>query len=131
MRASATASVTAALSLAGQYCSVIDCQTTVSTSSAGGSASWAASQEAANEDDKELIIRVSRAAKEVTAGYEVDELQAAIAIKAPPAYPLEGVSVEGVNRVAVNEKKWQSWIMATQGVITFSVRFMRRASWAV
>lgn len=94
-------------------------------------AGWAASQEAANEDDKELIVRVSRAAKEVTAGYEVDELQAAIAIKVPPAYPLEGVSVEGVNRVAVNEKKWQSWIMATQGVITFSVRFMRRASWAV
>ncbi|RYP06375.1 hypothetical protein DL765_009522 [Monosporascus sp. GIB2] len=84
-------------------------------------ADWAASQEApADDDEKELIVKVSRAAREVTAGYEVDELQAAISIRVPPEYPLEGVSVTGVNRVAVNEKKWQSWIMTTQGVITFS-----------
>ncbi|RYP01600.1 hypothetical protein DL764_006166 [Monosporascus ibericus] len=85
-------------------------------------ADWAANQEApADDDEKELIVKVSRSAREVTAGYEVDELQAAISIRIPPEYPLEGVSVAGVNRVAVNEKKWQSWIMTTQGVITFSV----------
>ncbi|KAH8681038.1 hypothetical protein BX600DRAFT_504780 [Xylariales sp. PMI_506] len=81
---------------------------------------WEATQEPPADDEKELIVKVSRVAKEVTAGYEVDELQAAIAIRIPPAYPLEGVSVVGLNRVAVNEKKWQSWILTTQGVITFS-----------
>ncbi|ORY64868.1 uncharacterized protein BCR38DRAFT_431192 [Pseudomassariella vexata] len=83
-------------------------------------AKWAATQETPAEDERELLVKVSRPAKEVTAGYEVDELHAAIAIKIPPAYPLEGVSVVGINRVAVNEKKWQSWILTTQGVITFS-----------
>ncbi|KAL7627782.1 hypothetical protein AAE478_001977 [Parahypoxylon ruwenzoriense] len=81
---------------------------------------WNATQEAPSADEKELVVKVSRAAREVTAGYEVDELEASIAIRIPPEYPLEGVSVSGVNRVAVNEKKWQSWIMTTQGVITFS-----------
>lgn len=85
--------------------------------------SWAATQEAPADDENELIVKVSRAAKEITAGYEVDELQAAISIRIPPEYPLEGVAVNGINRVAVNEKKWQSWIMTTQGVITFSVSF--------
>ncbi|KAK9769418.1 hypothetical protein SCAR479_13900 [Seiridium cardinale] len=83
-------------------------------------AKWAQSQEAPTEDDKELIVKISRAAKEVTAGYEVDESQATVAIKIPHAYPLESVAVVGVNRVAVSEKKWQSWILTTKGVITFS-----------
>ncbi|CAJ2514030.1 Uu.00g021490.m01.CDS01 [Anthostomella pinea] len=81
---------------------------------------WTDNQEAPADDEKELIVKVSRAAREVTAGYEVDELHASIAIRIPQEYPLQGVTVVGVNRVAVNEKKWQSWIMSTQGVITFS-----------
>lgn len=85
---------------------------------------WSTTQEAPGEDEKELVVRVSHAAKEVTAGYEVDEQEALIAIRVPPNYPLEGVSVTSVNRVVVNEKKWQSWIMTTQGVITFSVCFI-------
>jgi hypothetical protein len=44
-----------------------------------------------------------------------------IAIRLPANYPLEGVKVDGVNRVAVSEKKWTSWLMITRGVITFSV----------
>ncbi|KAI0021290.1 hypothetical protein F4780DRAFT_738909 [Xylariomycetidae sp. FL0641] len=81
---------------------------------------WNETQETSVGDDQELIVTVSRAAKEVTAGYEVDDLRASIAIRIPQEFPLEGVSVVGINRVAVNEKKWQSWIMTTQGVITFS-----------
>ncbi|KAF3007355.1 hypothetical protein E8E14_008804 [Neopestalotiopsis sp. 37M] len=83
-------------------------------------AKWAETQEASAEDEKELVVKISRAAKEVTAGYEVDESHATIAIKIPHAYPLEPVLVVGVNRVAVSEKKWQGWILATKGVITFS-----------
>jgi len=43
-----------------------------------------------------------------------------IVIRLPAVYPLEGVKVEGINRVAVDEKKWTSWMMITQAVITFS-----------
>lgn len=81
---------------------------------------WADSQEPPATDEEELAVRISRTSREVTAGYEVDEEQAAIVIRIPPSYPLEGVTVAGLHRVAVNEKKWQSWIMTTQGVITFS-----------
>ncbi|KAK7981568.1 hypothetical protein PG988_003806 [Apiospora saccharicola] len=81
---------------------------------------WAETQEVPADDEKELIVRVSRAAKEISVGYEVDEHEASIAIRVPPAFPLDGVAVIGVNRLAVSEKKWQAWILATQGVITFS-----------
>ncbi|RDA96293.1 hypothetical protein CP533_1626 [Ophiocordyceps camponoti-saundersi (nom. inval.)] len=84
---------------------------------------WADSQEASSSggsNDKELVVKVSKAVREVTAGYEVDESQAAIVIKVPPDYPIRGVTVSGLRRVAVSERKWQSWIMTTQGIITFS-----------
>ncbi|KAI5921448.1 hypothetical protein F4810DRAFT_678132 [Camillea tinctor] len=81
---------------------------------------WSLEQEPPADDEKELIVKVSKAVREVTVGYEVDELQASIAIRIPEEFPLEGVTVVGLNRVAVNERKWQSWIMITQGVITFS-----------
>ncbi|KAI0152585.1 hypothetical protein F4776DRAFT_602439 [Hypoxylon sp. NC0597] len=84
---------------------------------------WNENQEPPAEGEKELNVKVSRAAREITAGYEVDELQASISIRIPQDYPLEGVTVSGLNRVAVNERKWQSWILTTQGVITFSVSF--------
>ncbi|TWU77234.1 hypothetical protein ED733_001585 [Metarhizium rileyi] len=81
---------------------------------------WVDQQEPPATDEQELQVKVSRTAKEVTAGYEVDESQAAIVIKIPPSYPIENVTVSSLTRVAVNERKWQSWIMTTQGVITFS-----------
>ncbi|PFH59912.1 hypothetical protein XA68_11711 [Ophiocordyceps unilateralis] len=82
---------------------------------------WADAQEpSTSSDNKELVVKVSKAAREVTAGYEVDESQAAIVIKVPADYPIGGVTVSGLRRVAVSERKWQSWIMTTQGVITFS-----------
>ncbi|KAM0346667.1 hypothetical protein ACHAPU_005379 [Fusarium lateritium] len=81
---------------------------------------WAGSQEPPAADEQELSVRVARAAREITAGYEVDEDQAAITIRIPQNYPIENAVVQSLNRVAVNEKKWQSWIMTTQGVITFS-----------
>jgi hypothetical protein len=83
---------------------------------------WNDGQEAPADDEKELVVKVGRAAREVIAGYEVDELNASISIRIPAEFPLEAVTVIGMNRVAVNERKWQSWIMTTQGVITFSVR---------
>ncbi|KFY29928.1 hypothetical protein V494_08368, partial [Pseudogymnoascus sp. VKM F-4513 (FW-928)] len=81
---------------------------------------WAVGLEEPPEDEKELIVKVSKKSREVYAGYEVDEMTMQIAIRFPPIYPLESIKVDGVNRVAVSEKKWQSWLMIIQGVITFS-----------
>jgi hypothetical protein len=85
-------------------------------------AAWEEQQEVASEDERELLIKVSKKSREVYAGCEVDDMQMQIVIRLPGMYPLEGVKVDGINRVAVSEKKWQSWLMITQGVITFSVR---------
>lgn len=82
---------------------------------------WAENQEVNElENEKELIVKVSRKAREVYAGYEVDDMLMQIVIKLPPAYPLDGVKVEGVTRVAVSQQKWTGWLMNTQGAITFS-----------
>jgi len=81
---------------------------------------WAGEQEP-TEDEKELQIKVSKRSREVFASYEVDDTNMQIVIRLPAVYPLEGVKVDGVNRVAVDEKKWTSWLMITQAVITFSV----------
>ncbi|KAH6685780.1 hypothetical protein F5X68DRAFT_16953 [Plectosphaerella plurivora] len=83
-------------------------------------AQWAKDQDEPADDEKELVVKVSQAGKEVTAGYEVDESLASISIRVPPGYPIDNVTVAGLNRVAVNERKWNSWLMTTQGVITFS-----------
>ena len=87
-------------------------------------AKWSKEQQGAGDGEEgegELMVKVSRAAREVVAGYEVDEQVAAITIKVPTGYPLEGITVTGTSRVVVNERKWQSWVRTTQGVITFSV----------
>lgn len=84
-------------------------------------AKWAGAQ---GDEEGELMIKVSRAAREVVAGYEVDESVAAITIKVPSSYPIEGIGVTGTSRVVVSERKWQSWVRTTQGVITFSVSLL-------
>ncbi|EOD44469.1 putative ring zinc finger protein [Neofusicoccum parvum UCRNP2] len=80
---------------------------------------WANSQDNAAADEA-LTIKVNQRGKEITAGYEVDEQFMTIVIRLPPTYPLAPVIVEGVNRVAVSEQKWQSWLRNCQGVVTFS-----------
>jgi hypothetical protein len=88
-------------------------------------ATWSEDQDVSSEDEKELIIKTSQRSREVFAGYEIDDLTLQIVIRLPPVYPLEGVKVDGITRVAVSEKKWASWLMITQGVITFSVSFLQ------
>lgn len=71
-------------------------------------------------DDQPLTIKVFPKAREITAGFDVDEQTMSIVIRLPPTYPLHQVTVEGTNRVGVDEKKWRSWLITTQGVINFS-----------
>lgn len=80
---------------------------------------WASTQDTSS--DEALTVKVNQRTREITASYEVDEQTMVIAIRLPGTYPLGPAVVEGVNRVAVDDKRWQSWLMHTQGVITFSV----------
>lgn len=82
---------------------------------------WADNQEPGTDKEKQLDVRVLRKAREIRAGYEVDETEAEIVIKFGATYPLEGIKVEGIRRVAASEKKWNSWMMIIQGAITFAV----------
>lgn len=81
---------------------------------------WANSKDFEAPGEAEITVKVSKSGREVSAWYEIDEAQGGIAINLPTNFPIERVSVRGIRRVAVDERKWQSWIMATQGVITFS-----------
>ncbi|RDL33780.1 RING protein [Venustampulla echinocandica] len=81
---------------------------------------WADEQDTASEDEKDLIIKVSKNTPTIQAGYEVDEMMMQIIISLPDNYPLQGVEVRGENRVAVKEKMWNSWLRTTQGVMTFN-----------
>lgn len=79
---------------------------------------WAASQDSSADDD--LVIKVNHRTKEIMVSKEIDDQQLSMVIRLPANFPLGQAVVEGVNRVAVDEKKWRSWLLNAQGVITFS-----------
>ena len=79
---------------------------------------WAASQ--STPTDQPMTVKVSPAAREITASIPIDEQAMTIAVRLPPAYPLARPEVESVHRVGVAEKKWRFWIINAQGVISFS-----------
>ncbi|KAI4847398.1 hypothetical protein E4T45_06803 [Aureobasidium sp. EXF-8846] len=64
--------------------------------------------------------KVSPRSREVQFSYLVDEQTMSIVIRLPETYPLASARVEGLNRVAADERKWQSWLRNCQGVIQFS-----------
>ncbi|KAF2835732.1 hypothetical protein M501DRAFT_941447 [Patellaria atrata CBS 101060] len=80
---------------------------------------WATHQDT-TVDDGTLNVRISYRAREITASYEVDEQNMQILIALPSTYPLHTAAVRGINRVAVDERKWQAWLNNVAGVIAFS-----------
>lgn len=78
-------------------------------------------EEAADADQQEVIVKVSKTMKEVSAGYPVDDDAATISLRVPTSYPLDPVDVVSVKRVAVKEDKWQSWLKGTKAVMMFGV----------
>ncbi|KAH7371542.1 RING zinc finger protein-like protein [Pyrenochaeta sp. MPI-SDFR-AT-0127] len=75
-------------------------------------------QQAAAEADSPFSVKVAPRAREITASYMVDEQTMSMRISLPPAFPLANAHIEGLNRVAVNEQKWQSWLRTSLGAIT-------------
>ncbi|KAK4099278.1 hypothetical protein N658DRAFT_498647 [Parathielavia hyrcaniae] len=80
---------------------------------------WSSKQEQGDADTQEIVVKVSKNSREITAGYPVDDDAATISLHVPKSYPLEPVDVVSVKRVAVKEDKWQSWLKATKAVIMF------------
>ncbi|KAF2152461.1 RING zinc finger protein-like protein [Myriangium duriaei CBS 260.36] len=80
---------------------------------------WAASF-ASDPEYENFSIKLRPRAGEITAAYEVDEQSFAIMVRLPDAYPLDGARVEGLSRVSLDARKWQSWLRNCQGVIHFS-----------
>ncbi|KAB8345877.1 hypothetical protein FH972_022932 [Carpinus fangiana] len=81
-------------------------------------AQWAAKEDATS--DEAFIIKVNQRAREVRASKEIDDQLLTISINLPPTFPLGQAVVESVSRVAVDEKKWNSWLLNCTGVIAFS-----------
>lgn len=84
-------------------------------------AKWAEEQDTSDDEKKPLIIKASRLLPEINAGYEIDDMMMQIVVSLPVDYPLQGVEVKGVNRVAVNEKTWRAWQVIAQGVMRHNV----------
>ncbi|CCU74310.1 RING zinc finger protein [Blumeria hordei DH14] len=82
---------------------------------------WAKDQKSL-DGEKELIIKVAKKVREVSASYEIDEMVMEIRIRIPEDFPLGLVQIESVSRVGISEQKWNSFIMTTHGIINFSVR---------
>ncbi|KAF2023630.1 RING zinc finger protein-like protein [Setomelanomma holmii] len=80
-------------------------------------ASWSDTQ-ISTDPDSPFTVRVAPRAREITASYLVDEQTMSMRISLPPAFPLASAHIEGLNRVAVNEAKWQSWLRTSLGAIT-------------
>lgn len=84
-------------------------------------AEWSEKTVKTDAEYEHMTVKVGMRSKEVHIGYLVDEQTMAIKVILPDAYPLASAQVVGINRVAVKEEKWQSWLRGCQGVITFSV----------
>ncbi|KAF1810845.1 hypothetical protein P152DRAFT_376403, partial [Eremomyces bilateralis CBS 781.70] len=75
-------------------------------------------QDDANEA---LSVKTSPASKQAVAIYQLDdETAASIVISLPPSYPLRPADALTDKRVGVTDRKWQTWLLVTKGVMTFS-----------
>ena len=80
---------------------------------------WTATQ-ASLPPEEQLVVKPNPRAREISVAKEIDEQQLALVIRLPPTYPLGQATLHGISRVAVDEKKWRSWLLNSQGVIAFS-----------
>ena len=78
---------------------------------------WAPTQ---TTDDQPMTVKISPSTREITASIPIDEQTMAIAVRLPPAYPLQRAEVKSIHRVGVVEKKWNSWLINAQGVMNLS-----------
>lgn len=78
------------------------------------------------ENENEFKVRTLKASNEVSATYFVDEEFMQISIKLPSNFPLQQISVEGVQKFGVKDKQWRGWMFAIAAVIGTQVREQER-----
>lgn len=85
---------------------------------------WSKSQEVADPEENELVVKVNYKQREITASYPIDdggdEQSATLLLQINANFPLGNVTVTGLNRVGCSERTWMSWCRITQGIITIS-----------
>jgi len=81
---------------------------------------WTSTFPSKQDEYENFSIKAYPRAKEIIASFIVDDQTMSIIVRLPDSYPLTGAKVEGISRVAVDGKKWESWRRNCQGVITFS-----------
>jgi hypothetical protein len=75
-------------------------------------------------DDENLEIRTNEYTKEVNVRYQVDEGQKLeMSIRLPTSYPLAEVEIVGVNRIGVDQLRWNKWLLTCK--IACKVRYRR------
>ncbi|GMM30787.1 ubiquitin-protein ligase [Martiniozyma asiatica (nom. inval.)] len=72
-----------------------------------------------NIEDDEFKVIINRKVNDIKCLYEIDDQKMEISISLPSNIPLEPITVVGISRIGVDEKKWKSWIMSAQYVINF------------
>lgn len=73
-------------------------------------------------DDENLEIRANEYTKEVNVRYQVDEGQKLeMSIRLPTSYPLAEVEIVGVNRIGVDQLRWNKWLLTCK--IACKVRY--------
>jgi hypothetical protein len=88
-------------------------------------ASWANTQETAHtsEEPPALAIRINHRGSELTAAYLMDDdgQSASIVVSLPPTFPLHNAKVTSPSKsMAVDERRWNSWLLNSQAIIAFS-----------
>ncbi len=71
--------------------------------------------------DENLKVKVSTALNEVTASYTVDDFQLELKVKLPSDWPLHTIEIKDTTPVGVAEKRWRSWMLGVQQILTFRV----------
>jgi len=84
---------------------------------------WAIEQEA-DESENKLGVKISRRSREVIASFEIEEQTMAIRVILPANFPLSGVEVETINRVAALDSVWANWLLQVKGAINLCVSFL-------
>ena len=79
---------------------------------------WVKQQDQTDKDA--VIVKVKERAREVTIGREIDDQMLQMVVKLPEDFPLGQVHALGVNRVAVNDKRFNQWLLNVQAAITFN-----------
>ena len=73
------------------------------------------------DEDDGMKVKVSKAAREVTASYPVDDQAMEILIQLPKLFPLRQVEVQSLRRVGLPEIKFKQMRLASQAVVNFQV----------